>query len=83
MLNRWISFEKDKCDACNHPKMVRLILDTTKTPLDPLRVVVSCDCPKTIFREDWKACKNLIVLTGDMTVMEMICQIGEHLGDDE
>ena len=81
MLNRWIMFERDLCNGCKHPKLMRMILDTEKIPLDPLRVVVTCNCPDAIF-QDWKTCNDLIVMTGKTTVLESIAMIGKSMKDD-
>jgi len=81
MLNRWIMFERDKCEGCNHPKLMRMIIDLEKIPLDPLRVVVTCNCPDAIF-QDWKQAHDLIVMAGKTTVLETVAMIADSMGGE-
>lgn len=79
-MNEWILFEKDICLACNHPKLMRMIVDPKKLD-DTLRVVISCDCDSAVFSEEWKASPNLTIMVGDMTVLETVAMIGEYLSE--
>ena len=78
--NQWILFEKDICPGCNHPKLMRMIVDPKKLD-DTLRVVISCDCDGAVFKEDWQSAQDVTIMIGDTTCMEAIVMIGDMIKD--
>jgi len=81
MMNRWVLFENDKCDECQHPKIMKLCPPPKKG--STLQVIISCDCDMTVFDHAWKHARDsgeLIVMVGETTIMETVALIAESLG---
>lgn len=51
MLNTWILFENDHCDACRSPKYGKI---TDQARKDTLTFIISCDCDSAVFKDEWK-----------------------------
>tara|TARA_Y100000114_G_C11757186_1_gene327523 strand:+ start:1800 stop:2042 length:243 start_codon:yes stop_codon:yes gene_type:complete len=72
----WIQFENDICDKCNKSKYGKIkILNGTLT------FIVSCDCDTCVFRDEWKAETNLIVVLDPDGVNTTLRMIAEHMGE--
>jgi len=82
MVDKWIYFENDKCEACGDPKVAKLAASTS-TDDRTLKVIVSCNCDTCVFGDDWKesaANGDLFIVIDPDGVNNMIRMIADHLG---
>lgn len=79
-LNEWILFEKDICPGCQHPKLMLLIFNPeTTNSKEPLRVVISCNCDSSVFKEDWQSAENMTIMVGNQSVLEAVAMMGDMM----
>ena len=69
MIGQWMLFENDKCDKCNHPKVVLLTHGE-----EQLQVIISCNCDTCVFDHQWRDAKNSdqLIVVVDSTINDML-----------
>jgi len=81
-LNTWLFFEDDKCEKCDHIKVVKIGgSEATNLSSDTLQIIVSCNCDIAIFNEDWLNIEphDRVHCVG-FTVNDLLKMLGEVMG---
>ena len=79
MLNRWVLFESDVCEICNHPKLAKMCHDQK----DGLQVIISCDCDTCVFDGAWKHARDSdeVIVLIDVKVIDFIEELAKSISE--